>query len=436
MSQRHLDSLFRPKSIAFIGASKEPGRIGTMVIQNLLHGGFDGPIMPVTRRFKSVGGVLAYPNVASLPATPELAIIGTPPEPVPSLVDELGKRGTRAAVVLTWGMSGVYDGRGRTALEAMLDAARPYNLRILGPNSLGLLVPGVGLNASFAHRPALPGKIAFVSQSGGMCTGVLDWARARGIGFSHFIALGEYVDVGFAEVIDYLSMEPSTQAILLYMKALHHPRRFMSAARAAARNKPLLVIKAAREPAAVGGTPPQVGPLIDSDAVYDAAFRRAGMLRVSDTDELFAAVETLARSGPVGKDDLTIMSNGEGIGSMAVDALIQGGGSLAELSEATLNQLDEVIPTVRSRGNPVNIRGDAAEERYSRVLRVLIAAKEVDTVLVLHAPTAVASGVAAAEAVAHAASETRSNILTCWIGAESAAPARKLFAKAGIPSYE
>jgi acetyltransferase len=436
MSQRHLDSLFRPKSIAFIGASKEPGRIGTVVTQNLLHGGFDGPIMPVTRRYNSVGGVLAYPNVASLPMTPDLAIIGTPPEPVPSLVGELGKQGTRAAIVLTAGMSSVCDDLGGTAVEAMLEAARPYNLRILGPNSLGLLVPAVGLNASFSHRPALPGKIAFVSQSGGMCTGVLDWARAKGIGFSHFIALGEYADVGFADVIDFLSMEPSTGAILLYMETLLHPRRFMSAARAAARNKPVLIIKAARDVETACVTASRVPTVVGSDAVYDAAFRRAGMLRVLDTEELFAAVETLARSGPLRSSDLTIMTNGHGIGIMAVDALIQGGGNLSRLADETLGKLDAVLPTIWSHRNPVNIMGDAAGERYADALRILLAAKGVDTVLVLHAPTAVASSLAAADAVAQTVVETHGNVLTCWVGEEAVAPARKLFAKAGIPSYE
>ncbi len=436
MSQRNLDALFRPKSIAFVGASKEPNRVGTVVVQNLLHGGFDGPIMPVTRRFNSVGGVLAYPNVVSLPRVPDLAIIGTPPEPVPALISELGKQGTRAAIVLTAGMSSVCDARGRRSVEAMLEAAKPYNLRILGPNSLGLLVPSVGLNASFSHQPALPGKIAFVSQSGGMCTGVLDWARAKGIGFSHFIALGECADVGFAEVIDYLSLEPSTNAILLYMETLLQPRRFMSAARAAARYKPVLIIKAARVPETAFVTTSQFSTLVGSDAIYDAAFRRAGMLRVFDTDELFAAVETLARSGRLRTDDLTIMTNGGGIAIMATDALIRGGGRLADLGAETLDKLDAVLPAICSQRNPLDIMGNATGERYSKALRVLLGATEVDTVLVMHTPTAVASSVATADAVAQTSLETRGNILTCWIGEEAVTPARELFAKAGIPSYQ
>jgi acetyltransferase len=435
MSLRHLDSLFRPRSIALIGASQEPGRIGNVVMENLLRGGFGGPVMPVTRRFKSVAGVLAYPNIASLPMAPELAVIGTPPEPVPGLIDELGKRGTRAAIVLTAGMSDARDGRGRAAVDAMLEAARPFDLRILGPNSMGLLAPEVGLNASFAHQRALPGKIAFVSQSGGMCTGVLDWARAKGIGFSHFVALGECADLGFAELIDYLSLEPSTRAILLYMKTLPHPRRFMSAARAAARNKPVIIIKAAPRRGDLCAGRMQGVPRVECDKVYDAAFRRAGMLRVLDTEELFAAVETLARSGPLRSNDLTIMTNSEGIGIMALDALEHGGGNLSNLSPETLRKLEAEIPRLLSHGNLVNIRGDASGERYAGALRTLLAAKEVNTLLVLHAPTALTSSVASAEAVARTALETRGSIITCWIGEEAASPARKRFADAGIPSY-
>ena len=436
MSLRHLDALFKPKSIAFIGASDEPGRIGFVVTRNLLYGGFRGPIMPVTRRFKAVAGVLAYPNVASLPLVAELAVIGTPPEPVPELVAELGEQGTRAAIVLTAGMSDTRDGRGQTVQAVMLKVAKGYGLRILGPNSLGLLVPAIGLNASFSHRPALRGNLAFVSQSGAMCTGVLDWARSKGIGFSHFISLGECADLGFDEVLDYLATEPATRAILLYVEAIDRSRRFMSAARAAARNKPVLAIKAGRVSEAIQLAASHIGAHAGSDAVFDAAFRRAGMLRVFDTEELFAAVETLARARPLKGERLAIMTNGAGIAVLAVDALIQGGGSLAELSESTRAELDAVLPPIWSRGNPVDMIGDATEERYANTLRILLAAREVDAVLVMHAPTAVTSSVEAAEAVIQTASERSGNVLTCWVGEEAVAPARQRFAAAGIPTYE
>jgi len=310
--------------------------------------------------------------------TPDLAIIGTPPQPVPSLVSALGKRGTRAVIVLTVGMSGQRDGAGTTTLEAMLAAARPYNLWILGPNSFGLVIPGIGLmNASFFHRSALPGKIAFVSPSGGMCTGILDWASAKGIGFSHFIALGECADVGFAEVIDFLSMEPSTKAILLFMKTLVHARGFMSAARAAppaisrySSSRPRIV----RRPAPSARRKP--APRSNRMRSTPRPFGVPVMLQACDTEELFAAVETLARSGPLRSDDLTIMTNSGGIGTMVADSLNQGGGNLARFTDETQEQLEAVLPMVRPYGNPLDIRADATAERYADVLRVLVAARE------------------------------------------------------------
>lgn len=392
--------------------------------------------MPITRRFKAVAGVLAYPSVASLPVVAELAVIGTPPEPVPGLLAQLGEQGTRAAIVLTAGMSDTRDRHGRTMQEEMLRITKPYNLRILGPNSLGLLVPAIGLNASFSHRPALPGNLAFVSQSGAMCTGVLDWARSKRIGFSHFISLGECADVGFAEVLDYLATEPTTRAILLYVEAIDRSRHFMSAARAAARNKPVLAIKAGRVSEAIQVAASHIGADAGSDAVFDAAFRRAGMLRVFDTEELFAAVETLARARPLKGERLAIMTNGAGIAVLAVDALVQGGGSLAELSERTKSELDAVLPPIWARRNPVDMIGDATEERYANTVRVLLAAKEVDAVLIMHAPTAVTSSVAAAEAIINTVGEQSRNILTCWVGGEAVEPARQLFATAGIPTYD
>ena len=246
-----------------------------------------------------------------------------------------------------------------------------------------------------------------------MCTGVLDCARAKGIGFSHFVALGESADLGFDELIDYLSLDPCTRAILLYMKTLLHPRRFMSAARAAARNKPLLIVKAASRREDVSIEAPQVSPRVKSDKVYHAAFRRAGMLQLLDTEALLAAVETHARSGPLRSNDFSIMTNSEGIGIMALDALEQGGGKLSDHSRETMGKIAAQIPRLLSHGNVVNIRGDASGKRYASALRILLAAKEVDTLLVLLAPTALASGIAAAEAVARTASETGRRILTC-----------------------
>ncbi len=405
-------------------------------MHNLLLGGFEGPIMPVSRKFKAVAGILAYPNVASLPIAPQLAIIDTLPQLVPLLISELGRRGTPAAILLTGGMAQLRDERGWTLQEAMLEAARRYNVRIIGPGSRGLVVPEIGLNACLAPQPALPGNIAFISQSGAMCTGILDWARAKGIGFSHFVSLGDCADIGFGEALDYLGTEPAVRAILLYIESIKHRRAFMSAARAAARNKPVLAIKVGRITQAVHPVDSYVSTLVRSDQVYDAALRRVGILRVFDLEELFAAVETLAHYRPLKGERLAIITNGDGIKTMAVDALIQGSGSLAHLSTETITKLDTVLPVIGTAGNPLDVIGDASGERYAEALRILLKADEVDAVLVMHAPTALTSSMAAAQAVVRTVREYGGNILTCWFGGEAVADSRKLFAKAGIPTYE
>ena len=335
MSTLNLDKLFQPKSVAVIGASNRPGAVGYLVMRNLLEGGFDGPIMPVNPRRQSISGVLTYPSVKELPITPDVAVVCTPPSTVPQVIEDLGAAGGRAAIVLTAGLSREKGEDGAPCRNPWRTIAKSYDLRILGPNCLGLLVPGIGLNASFSHLPALPGKIAFISQSGALCTSVLDWARTHEIGFSHFISMGDTVDIDFGDVIDYLGSDPHTRAILLYIESIKERRNFMSAARAAARNKPLLVIKSGRVAEGAAAAASHTGALAGADDVYDAAISRAGMLRVYSIDELFAASETLSRARPLEGERLAIMTNGGGAGVLAVDALIQGGGKLADLSEET-----------------------------------------------------------------------------------------------------
>lgn len=252
MSVRNLEALFHPKSVAIIGASDREGSVGSVVLRNLKLGGFKGAIWPVNRRHALVGGGPAWPDVASLPQAPDLAVICTPAATVPELIDALGRKGTKAAIVLTAGLKQPSAGGGPSLEQAMLDAARPHLLRILGPNCIGALVPGFGLNASFAPGNAQPGALAFVTQSGALATAMLDWANSRSIGFSHFISLGDSADVDFGDVIDYLASDPATRAILLYMESVKAARKFMSAARAAARNKPVIIVKAGRAPACCG----------------------------------------------------------------------------------------------------------------------------------------------------------------------------------------
>ncbi|MGZ5779537.1 MAG: bifunctional acetate--CoA ligase family protein/GNAT family N-acetyltransferase [Burkholderiaceae bacterium] len=436
MSVRNLPYLFSPHSVAVIGASEKPHSVGATVLSNLVEAGFKGDIYPVNLKHDTLLGHKVYRNVSALPTVPELAVICTPPETVVDLIAELGARGTKAAIVLTAGLGAIKDKHGISLKQAMLNAAAPYLLRILGPNCVGLLVPGIGLNASFAHDGALPGHIAFVSQSGALVTGVLDWAKTRGIGFSKFISLGDSADIDFGDVLDYLASDADTHAILLYVEDIRNARKFMSAARAAARSKPTLVVKAGRAPEGAKAAASHTGAMAGSDDVYDAAIRRAGMLRVLTTEDLFGAVETLAHARPLDGERLTIMTNGGGPGVMATDALITSGGKLSALSETTLQKLDEVLPTTWSHGNPVDIIGDAPAERYVQTLEELLHDPQSDVILFIHAPTAIVPSADIAKAIAPLAQNASRNILACWLGGNAVAQARHIFSEAGIPTYD
>jgi len=436
MTIRNLVHLFNPRSVAVIGASNKQRSVGAKLMENLLASGFQGVILPVNPRQKSVASVHSYASVADLPETPELAVICTPPETIPQLITELGERGTRAAIVLTAGLSRVKDERGRTISEAMLEAAKPYMLRILGPNCVGLLVPGIGLNASFSHTSALPGNLAFVSQSGALTTIVLDWAKSKEIGFSHFISLGDSADVDFGDVLDYLATDNNTSAILLYVESIKAARKFLSAARTVARIKPVLIIKAGRVPEGAQAAASHTGALAGADDVYDAAIRRAGMLRVNTTEELFDAVETLARSRPLQSEKLTIVTNGGGVGVMTTDALVLGNGKLASLNENILHRMDQVLPAMWSRGNPVDIIGDAPVDRYIETMKILLDTDETGTILFLHAPTAIVPSYEIAAALATLFKHSTRNIFGCWLGGDSLGRARTIFRQAGIPTFD
>ncbi|HVP85055.1 MAG TPA: bifunctional acetate--CoA ligase family protein/GNAT family N-acetyltransferase [Rhizomicrobium sp.] len=436
MSIRNLEAIFRPRSVALIGASTHEHSVGNVVARNLMSGGFAGPVMPVNPHHKAVAGSLAYPDVASLPMTPDLAVICTPPETVPGLVSQLGARGTKGAVVITAGFGEGKDGGNQSLRQAMLDAAKPNLLRIVGPNCLGVVSTEIGLNASFAQINAKPGGIALVAQSGAVLTTVLDWASARDIGFSHLVSLGDMSDVDFGDLLDYLALDPNTHAVVLYVEAVTQARKFMSAARAAARIKPVIAIKAGRHAAAAKAALSHTGALAGADAIYGAAFRRAGVLRVMTLDEIFDALESIATLKANVGDRLAILTNGGGIGVLATDSLLDRGGKLAELSAETIAKLDTMLPKTWSRGNPVDIIGDAPPQRYADALSVLLETPEVDCVLVLNCPTAVASGTDAARAVIETAARHKRPLLTNWLGKETAEAARDLFNKAGLPAYE
>ena len=402
---------------------------------NLLQGNFSGLIMPVNPKHTAVAGVLCYPDVASLPLTPDLAVVCTPPTTVLGIIAELASRGSKAAVVLTAGLSQILDAEGHSLQQKMLEVAKQSGMRILGPNTLGLIVPGIGLNASFAHTSTQVGEVAFVSQSGALCTAVLDWAKPRQIGFSHFISLGDNADIDFADVLDYLGSDPQTKAILLYIESIRAARQFMSAARGAARNKPVLAIKAGRVAEGARAAASHTGALAGVDLVYDAAIRRAGMLRVFEIEELFEAVETLARLHSFKGNRLGILSNGGGPGVMATDCLIEGGGKLAELSDKTLEQLDTILPATWSRSNPVDLIGDADSSRYAQALNIMLQEPSLDALLVMHVPTAIAPGEETAKAVVKVLQDKKRKVLTSWLGEELATAARVIFAEARIPTY-
>lgn len=440
MSTRNLRPLFAPRSLALVGASDRPGSLGATLLANLAASGFQGTVYPVNPNRSELAGQPVYPNVAALPATPDLAIVCTPAATVPGIIRQLGEKGTRAAIVLSAGLHEARDERGRTLKQAMLDAAHPYLLRILGPNSAGMLSPALGLNASVASSGALPGRIAFVSQSGGLMMGMLDRARSRGIGFSHVVALGDSADVDLGDVLDYLASDGATAAILLYVDELRYARKFMSAARAAARSKPTLILKAGRNPDGAGArsraAATESGALASADAVFDAAIRRAGMLRVSTTEELFAAAETLARAKPMHGQCLAILSNGAGPGLLAADALDDGAGQLAPLAPETAERLAALVPPGGSRANPVNLLGDAEPERYRQALEILLQDKGVDAVLVIHSPTATVDSAEIARAIAPLARGSARNVLSCWLGGDSVAPAREFASDAGMPTFD
>ena len=440
MSVRNLDKLFKPRSVAVIGASPRPDSVGGVVARNLRCAGFGGELMLVNPHHQTIDGLSVHPNVASLPHAPDLAVIVTPPETVPRLIGELGEFGTRAAVVITAGF-GELGEEGRGLQRATLEAAKPHLLRIVGPNCVGIMMPRLRLDATFSHLTAPAGEIAFLSQSGAMITAMLDWAVPRRIGFSHVVSLGDMVDVDFGDMLDYLATDPDTRAILLYLEGVTHGRKFMSAARAASRTKPVLVLKAGRSAAGARAATSHTGVLAGTDAVYDAAFRRAGMLRVGTMAELFDAAETLALTQEQAGDRLAILTNGGGAGVLATDALLAAGGKLAGLAEKTFEELNRFLPKTWSRANPVDIIGDAPGKRYADALATLIRDPGVDAILVLNCPTALGQPEETAhsviDAVAAGSEALRNrNVITAWLGENSARPARELFAQAHTASYE
>ena len=440
MSVRNLEKMFRPRSIAVLGASARPKSVGAALISNLMSGGFDGPIMPVNPKANSLHGVMTYKDVASLPMTPDLAVIATPPDTIPELIDELGRRGTRAAVILTAGFAEGEAAAGKVRALQMLAAARPHLMRIVGPNCLGIAVPGIGLNATFAPAALLSGNIAFLTQSGAMATTVLDWALPRGIGFSAIVSMGDMSDVDFGDLLDYFALDDATRAILIYAEGITQARKFMSAARRTARIKPIIVVKSGRAAEGARAANSHTGALAGADVVYDAAFRRAGMLRVNEVEELFDAAATLARMAPQLGNRLAIVTNGGGAGVLATDRLIEEGGKLATLGPDIIGKLNAVLPATWSHANPVDLIGDADADRYAHSVSILMNDPGNDALLVAYCPTAIGSSADTAKGLISAlwgAGEVRKkNVFVSWMGGATVADGRAALVAARVPDYE
>ncbi|ATM84823.1 MULTISPECIES: bifunctional acetate--CoA ligase family protein/GNAT family N-acetyltransferase [Yersinia] len=426
MSQRGLEALLRPKSIAVIGASEKPERAGFLMMRNLLDGGFNGPILPVTPTHKAVCGVLAYANIASLPITPDLAILCTHDHRNLTLLEDLGVRGCKAVIVLS---------AATEQFPELKACAHRHHMRLLGPNSLGLLAPWQGLNASFSPVPIKKGRLAFISQSAAVANTILDWAQQREVGFSYFIALGDSLDIDVDDLLDFLARDGKTSAIMLYIEHISDARRFLSASRSASRNKPILVVKSGRSQRAQQLLNGQQG----LDAAYDAAIQRAGLLRVQDTHELFSAVETLSHMHPLRGERLLIVSNGAAPAAMALDELISRNGKLATLSDTTQSALSEALPSFVSLRNPIDLRDDASAERYLAAVKPLLDSTDYDALLLIHSPSAAAPGSKTAELLISAIRQhprgKRLTVLTNWCGEYSSQDARRLFTEAGIPTY-
>jgi acetyltransferase len=432
--RHYLQPLLAPRSVALVGATEREAALGRIVWQNLAAGGLRGTLHPVNLKHREVFGHKVVRRLPEIGAPVDLAVIVTPAATVPGIIDEAARAGIKAAVVLSSGFGEAGAG-GRKLQEALLAAARRGGVRILGPNCLGLMRTDAGLNATFARAPARPGRLALVSQSGAVCTAILDWADKAMIGFTSVVSLGAAADVDFGEILDYLVADPQTEAILLYIEGIRDARRFMSALRVAARVKPVIALKVGRYASGSRAASSHTGALVGSDAVFDAALRRGGTVRVKTYTQLFAAARILSSSRTPEGERLAILTNGGGPGVMAADSASENGVPLATLSEATLRVLDGKLPAQWSRGNPVDIIGDAPPERFAAASAALLADPGVDALLALHTPVAVAEPAEAARAVGEAARDSRKPVLAAWLGDIGPNESHRCLEKFGVPNF-
>ncbi|MCU0293115.1 MAG: GNAT family N-acetyltransferase [Thermoanaerobaculaceae bacterium] len=436
MTVHRLDPIFNPTRIALVGVSENPKAVGGTILRNLVGSGFRGVVYPVHPSLEAVLGVPCYPDLASLPRVPDVAVVASAPQQVPSVIDRCGQLGVGGVLVITSGF-GETGAEGR-AIEADLRAAvkRYPAMRVLGPNCLGVMVPRLALNMTFAGAMAKPGHVAFLSQSGALCTSVLDWALEQGIGFSHFVSVGNMLDVDFADLIDYVAEDEATESIILYMESLTNARAFMTAARAFARSKPIVAFKAGRFAESAKAAASHTGALASEDAVFEAAFERAGVVRVMEIDEVFHCAELVGRHRRPAGARLAIVTNAGGPGVMATDALMARDGVLAELGAATMTALDENLPSAWSHGNPVDVLGDARPKRFAKAVGIVMADPGVDAVLAILTPQAMTNPTGTAKELAALVEAGRKPVLAAWMGGASMRDGLRALAAAGIPAFE
>jgi len=435
MTTHYLRDFFNPSAIAVIGASDRPNSAGQRVFQNLRSGGFKGALFPVNPRHGSVDGLKSYPSVTAIAEPVDLAVIASPAPTVPEVVRQCAGRGIKAVMVLSPSFRGL-GSAGVKHEKAVLEVARKHGVRIIGPDGVGLMRPAIGLNATNSRNVALPGNLALVSQSGAICNAILDWAHARKIGFSCMVSLGDTLDVDFGDVLDYLATDRETRSILLYIEGIHHARRFMSGLRAAARLKPVIVIKAGRHAEGTRAAISHTGALVGADDVFDAALARAGAVRALTIEQMFSAAAVLSSGYRANGKRLAIITNGGGPGIIATDRAVDLGIAVPDLSEATQRRLKELLPIRGSVANPVDLLAGATPERYHDAVTACLADDNVDGVLTMLAPQASSEPLAVAEQVLAAAKTSEKPVLACWLGENQVREARERLAGSRVPHFD
>lgn len=434
MSTKALNHIFNPKKIAVIGATSKPDRVGFAVFRNLITTGFQGTVYPVNIKRESVQGVKAYKSVNDIPDSIDLALIATPAQTVPDLINECAEAKVKGVVILSGGFNEA-GALGEMMSKQIMERAKAAGIRIIGPNCLGFIKPKLALNASFGPKMALPGNIAFISQSGALGTAILDWSVKHNVGFSNFISIGSMIDVSFHDLIDYFGQDSETQSILIYMESLKHARKFMSAARAFARNKPIIVLKVGKSEAGSKAAKSHTGSITGNDAAFNAAFERAGIVRVNSVEELFDVAQTLSMQKRPKGNKLCIITNAGGPGVLATDELIEKNGRLADLTKETMDELNKVLPANWSKGNPVDIIGDADPQRYAQAVRICTKDPNVDGLLVILTPQSMTHPSHVAHELVKLAHHSDEPILAAWMGEDDVQEGREILKTGSIPAY-